>query len=318
MDELIQCLNTAIDDNVKLFFVTRKKNQNTKVITYNVLTSGIQPAVAHDLRINGYDQISKIQSHDHEIISYGILSQSDRYTVETVNFQSVPFLKEILEGIAQPADGNRISDDKYSQVWGYIVRIENSDNTTFLFRKYTPKKLLEKGKVSCLIGRFGQFEKLNGQAIAFDSHYDAALLIESQVPEAPEQLRNLLIFSRGSFESFFSFIDEYRREIENNLNDLTKKQIMEDVSQIVETCSEDSRTIKKLAKILTTQTFNSLTPKNIEKTIRDYDLPVTLNSEGKIQVVKEHIWIILRILDDDYVESKATRNKYESRSKVKK
>ncbi len=314
MDDLIQCLNTAENINVKLFFLIRRKNQRTKVITYDVRGAQILPDVAHDLRVNGYNQIHGMNSHDHETLPYGIISHSDRVVIETIDYQCVPFLVGILGEIARPTHDN-IGDEDYSHVWGYIVRIENNNNTVFLFRKYTPKKLLEKGKLSCIINRSGQFAKLNGQAIALDSFYDAALFLEAPTSELPEESANLLIFSRGYFESLFSFIEEYQRQVEANQEYLRGKEILENVAQIVDTCSTDARAVRKLARILVTRPFESLNTTKIQETIHEYGLPVTLNEAGKIQVTVENIWIILRILDDDFVESKATGNKYESRSK---
>ena len=216
MNELLQCLNTAEIARVKLFFITRRKNPKTKEIKYDVLASRIQPAVADDLKTNGVNQIHGILSHDHETIEYGILSQSDRYVVETIAYQSVPFLTDILTKIAQPVHDNLISDNDYPHVWGYVVRIENHDKTVFLFRKYTPKKLLEKDILACVIDRSGQFAKLTGQAIALDAHYDAALLLQAQTPGTPDQSSNIIIFSRGSFESLFSFVEEYRHQVQVN------------------------------------------------------------------------------------------------------
>ncbi len=318
MDELIQCLNTAENSNVKLFFLTRRKNPQTKVITYHVMNSRIRAAVAKDLKVNGYNQIHRIQSHDHEIFDYGTLSHSDRTIVETIDYRCVPFLENILQVIAQPNSDTPISDDDYPNVWGYIVRVENNNKTAFLFRKYTPKKLLEKGKLSCVIDSQGHFAKLTGQAIALDAYYDAALLLKATTPGTPDELQKMYIFSRGSFESLFSFVEEYRRQVEGNQEYLSGKGILENVSQIVTTCCADTRALRKLARILTSRSCDSLTTTKIAATINDYGLSVTLNKEGKILVSAEHIWDILRILNDDYVESKATGNKYESRSKVRK
>lgn len=318
MDELIECLNIGEDAQVKLFFISRRRNQATRELLYDVLASRIRPEVAHDLKTNAINQIHGIQSRDHEVIEYGILLQSDRRLVETIDYRCVPFLVGILEKIAQPVDGNLISDDDYPHVWGYVVRVELINKTVFLFRKYTPKKLLEKDKLACVIDRHGQFAKLSDQAIALDSHYDAALLLESREQNAPDEPSLVYIFNHGSFESLFSFVEEYRQEIEGNQKQLGNMEILEDISQLIETCIADTRALRKLAKILVTRSYSSLTSDKIRETVHDYNLSVTLNTDGKIMVTGENIWEILRILNDDYGESKATGNKYEMRAKVRK
>lgn len=318
MNELLSCLNSANDAYIKLFFVIRKKDQTTKEITYSVLSSRILPEVARDLKTSGINQLHGILSHDHELVNYDVLSQSDRKIIETIDYSCVPYLQQILSEIAAPVNDNLLSNDDYPHVWGYIVRVESNNKTAFLFRKYTPKKLLEKGKLACVIDRQGQFAKINDQAIVLDSHYDAALLLRTQEPGTPEVTPIVYIFSHGSFDSLFSFIDQYQHQIETKKADLAGKGFLENISTMVDTCCADTRAMRKLAKILASASYNTLTQETITETIRDYNLSVELNGEGKIQVSDDNIWEVLRILNDDYGESKATGNKYEMRSKVRK
>jgi len=318
MDDLLHCLDNADKSTVKLFFITRKKNQTTKEITYRVLKSRIRFEIAEELKNCAHRQISAIQDHDYEQIQYGVISHSDRTVVETIPHEDVPYLSDMLSEIARPPDENILAEEDFSHIWGYIVRIECQNSTLFLFRKYTPKKLLEKGKLACIIRR-DQFEKLDDQIITLDSSYDAALLLKAQDPSRPAQQQpDMLIFCRSWFESFFSFVDVYRHEVEDNQAYLDEKGILENAAQMVQTCCSDSRAIKKLARILHNRQLDSLDLPKIRTVIRDYNLPVSLNHEGKLQVSQEHIWVILRILDDDYVKSEITDTKYEARSKVRK
>lgn len=318
MDEMLRCLESANIETTRLFFVTRKKNQNTREISYQVLNSRIRIEIAEELKSYAQIQISAIRSHDFELISYGVISQSDRRIVETIPLQDVPYLNHILNALSLPPDENLLTTEDFPKIWGYIVKINCQNNTLVLFRKYSPKKLLEKGKIACII-RSDQFEKLNDQVITLDSSYDAAILLPNNESENQTRIDpSVIIFNRTWFESFFSFIDVYRQEVDANQGYLNEQDLIDNVAEMTQICSSDSRAIRKLAKILHNRYLDSLNPTRIREVIRDYSLPVVINDQGKIQVSHDHLWIILRILNDDYVKSEITDVKYEARSKIRK
>lgn len=319
MDEILRCLKSSNNNFIKLFFVTRKKNQKTKEITYNILKSKINPDIGEDLKKSGIAQIEAIMKDDPEYIEYGILSGFDRVTVEKISSDDVPYLSNILHSIANP-DLNLVTDDDLEHIWGYIVRIENLPKTLFLFKKYTPQRLLEKGKIPCSV-QDGHFKKFNDQIITIDSSYDAALLIMSQptVSTSPSpQLLSVFVWSRSSFESLFSFVEIYKAEVETNKKYLVDKSLLNDVNALIDDCINDGRKIRKLARIIKNDQLQSITNEKIKKVVRDYNLDITFDKSGKMEFSPEKIWDVLRIFDDDYVKSEITDNKYEARSKVKK
>ena len=148
MDEILQCLKSADKNFITLFFITRKKSQKTKEITYNVLKSKINSDIGEDLKNSGSNQIDSLLKKDPEYINYGILSGFDRVTVEKILVDDVPHLLGLLRSIANP-NLDLVTDNDLEHIWGYVVRIENLPKTLFLFKKYTPQKLLEKGKIAC-------------------------------------------------------------------------------------------------------------------------------------------------------------------------
>ncbi len=313
MGNIKTCLTEADPNRVKLYFIERDKNQKTKEISYTILKTIITPEVGRDLIDAGLRQVVALLDDSPEYMEYGVISSSDRLCVETITKNDVPHLSDLITQVSNP-NLEVFNDTKTNKIFGYIVKIEYDDKTLFLFRKHSPKRLLEKGIITMLF-RDGGFERLNSQIMAIDEEYDASLLLEDGID--PSQSK-VLIFKRSRFESVFSFVDVYEKEADNKKDEIVSKEFLCNVDGFIDYCKGDGRAIKKLARILKNGGFGRMSKEKINTVVGDYNLALEFDAGGKIIVSKENIWTVLRILDDDYVRSDVTETKYEARSKVKK
>ena len=312
MDEIITYLEGAEPRTVKLYFVERNKNQRTKEISYNTLNTTITTEIGSELIDAGYQQIVSILNKDPEYIEYGAIPYSDRVHVEKINKNEVPYLSQLLIEVSNSVEV--FEDTRTNKIFGYIVKIENGNNALFLFRKYTPKKLVEKGKLSMIFNK-GIFQRLNYTIMAIDEVYDAALLLKEGDDQSQVQV---FIFNRSQFESMFSFVDFYEKEVDGRKKEIDDKDLLNDIDVFIDFCKNDSRMIKKFARILKNGEFSKMSKNDIKDVVDEYKLDLEFDDSGKVVVNKDNIWTILRILDDDYVRSEITDTKYEARSKVKK
>lgn len=312
MDQIKIHLTEASHDRVKLYFIERVKNPKTKIIRYSTLKTEITQEIGKELMDAGLKQVDSLITGDPEYMKYGILSSSDRLYVETINRDEVPYLSELITQVSDP-NLNVFNNMTINKIFGYIVKIEKDNKTLFLFRKHSPKRLLEKGLIPMSF-KGGRFERLN-QIMAIDEVYDGAFLLEEGMD--PSQ-STIYIFNRSKFESVFSFVDFYEKEVDDKRDEIIEKEFFDTVDGFIDHCKSDSRTIKKLARILKDGGFERMSKETINNVVRDYHLTLKFDAGGKIIVSKENIWTVLRIFDDDYVHSDATNTKYEARSKVKK
>ena len=87
--------------------------------------------------------------------------------METIDKNNVPYLSQIIIQISNP-NLDVFEDSNTNKIFGYVVKIENANETLFLFRKYAAKKLLEADKIPMLL-KNGNFQKLNYQVMALDT-----------------------------------------------------------------------------------------------------------------------------------------------------
>jgi hypothetical protein len=311
---MIQAIKTYLEEaepeNVKLYFVERSKNQKTKEIKYKTLKTTITSEIGADLIDAGHRQIESKLNSQPEYMEYGIVLSSDRVCVETINKDDVPYLSQLIIQVSNP-NLEVFSDDKTNKIFGYIIKIENANKTLFLFRKHTPRKLLEKGKIAMILREGGVFEKLS-QVMTIDEVYDAAIVLGEGIEP------QVFIFNVSKFESIFSFVEFYEKEIEDKKEEIAGKDVLDDVDTFINSCKGDAKKIKKLARIFKSEEFALMNKAKIKAIVDEYDLNLAFDGSGKIVVNKDNIWTILSILDDDHVHSKATDTKYVARSKVKK
>ena len=191
--------------------------------------------------------------------------------------------------------------------------MEDANKCLLLFKKSTPARLLKKRKLA-VVFRNGQFNKLDSQIITLEDNYDASLLIKD-IPDATPNV--IIIFNRQLFEAFFSFIEHYQKDINDKIQIINDMALFDNVGNLIQLCQKDARKIKKLAKIVKSEYFNSMDKTKIKESITAYGLKIDLNSENRIKLEDSDIWDILRILDDDCVKSDITGSKYLAHAKMK-
>lgn len=130
--------------------------------------------------------------------------------------------------------------------------MQNGNNTLLLFKRYSPQKLLEKGKLFFILDTDG-FERLNQDIATLDERIDALALIENGMDYSNS---TVFILNRSKFESFFSFVDFYIEEINNNRIILANQQLVDKFVgyqtrlQILFSCLSKKRFLKGDLKLL--------------------------------------------------------------------
>lgn len=321
MDKIKSFLEDNTDKTTKLYFLERHKHWKTKKISYDIYKTKIKSEISTEI-LNNANNVININSKQ-ETIEYGNLAGSDQNYVETIGKDEVPFLSKVLDQFSDD-----LVDFEYDGTGdvSYIVKIENENKILYLFRKYNPKMLLKKGFLS-LILHDGRYQKFDENLLFLDKDFDAALLLKvdtiseskGSTSETEIGYNEVFIFNRRNFEFMFSFSDFYENEVVTKEKEIEDKNILGNTSFLVDLCKKNSTMARKLVKILKSDFYDKMSLDGIKKVVKEYGVDdVKFDSAGKVVVTDKNVWRVLRILDDDYLESKITSNKYEAHSKVQK
>lgn len=311
LEDIISFLRESEEKSINLFFLEKKNNKRTNEISYKVLNVEIEEDLGNDLSEEALYQIENKMRGEPDFREYGVLVGSDSSYIEKLGRDDVPHLNVIL--IQTNSDLDEFVFDETKEIHGYIVRIENEEGTLYLFRKYDPKRVLKKGIISKIIHE-GRYGKSDDNLLLLDPNFDALLYVESE-----DSSEMVFIFNRRNFEFLFSFTEYYENEVVDSETKIESRNIIGNIATLIDFCKNNSNMARKMVRIIQGGFYEDMTSDSIQTTVDDYNLDdITFDSAGKIVVNDNNTWTVLKILDDDYLESGNTSNKYESHSKVKK
>lgn len=303
LDTVQQKLGGVSPDDVRLYFITREKDEEEKFV-YGVLKTEINQSVSKTLLDAVKMKIAAlIDKGDLEHIPYSPGVNPDKNHVKTISKSEVPYIDDILQKTNR-ADLDMFNVTQSKNIVAYAIKIGREIT---VFRKCTKHLMLEnKGLLSLMVARDGKFDRLTGTVLTLDGNIDCICY-----------RGDVYILKCVGFERIFSFMDKFKEEINRNISNLGKKGLVDDIHLLVELCKTDGRRIKKLHKILKGETLAGLDLDKVRQINTSHKLGLKFTEDGKIEVKANKISAILKVLDDDYVKSPMTGNNYETHSKEK-
>lgn len=102
METVREFLQIVDPEYVKLYFVEKEKNEETKEIVYKSLKTIISSEIGREVVDSALKYISTTLSHDPEYFEYGITPYSDRRHIETIEAKEIPHFDDIVKQISDP------------------------------------------------------------------------------------------------------------------------------------------------------------------------------------------------------------------------
>lgn len=184
---------------------------------------------------------------------------------------------------------------------------ERKVKTITFFRFYTPKKELGRSKSFGIFMKNGQYDSFREGLFLFDSRFDCFSVGNS-----------LYICNKDGFQKIFRFYELLLETARETLYIIKTHIPIENFDQFSEACEGHLQKVAKLKNIASKSYINKLTIDNLKKVITKYNLPIKTTGVGireKLLFEPSDKWAILRLLDDDYLESIMTGESYEVNSK---
>lgn len=317
MSDIIEKIHTLLSQSEHtetLFFISTKSSKKEDKVNFIPKKANINVSIGDDLRKYALSQLGLFKEKNLPIYEYGTVLSSDQTFLETISCTQVPHLSKLIKDMDSPNRDDYSQRELLENMFGYIVRIEITDNSVYLFKKYSRNKVLEKGLLRLLF-EDASYKKLDPDVITLSDSYDAMLLVEKKDGKKSGEM---LVISRSYFESFFQYDVVYQNNIQNNRQKLSDLNILNDCNELTTICSNNRNALRKLSRIIVSEDFNALTKDSICNTIKQYNLDIDIDQTSKkILVTDKNYWTVLRLLDDDYVKSDQTGFQYESHSKQK-
>jgi Domain of unknown function (DUF4868) len=275
----------------------------------------LSPDVASEFRIIVMRQVRLLQTrqerHGLRLLQYDPSAMNREYEVE--------FLALVKESdiAAQIADLKAIAtlplfeaDEQFvSQLHFYVIVASVSNETALFFRFYSPQNELSRSSFLGFRLSDTVFNKIDEPTFLFNLRVDAIAF------------RGVLyILNKNNFQRIFRYYERMRAAGKEALDTIAERITIENFDAFSALCQGQLNMMAKLKNIAAKEYLQRVTIEDIKRVIRHFRLDAKItkyNGEERLlfDPNSKDKWLILRILDDDYLGSMMTKLKYEANSK---
>jgi hypothetical protein len=204
---------------------------------------------------------------------------------------------------------NRDDFIDYLRYYALFARVAAKRSVT-LFRATSAKLELGRGRKIGAVLRAGQYDTVEETVFLFDRNIDCW-----------SDGKYMFISNVSNFERIFRYYEELEKRAEETVTKVLERIPIANADAFKEACTGQRRFMTKLAMIATRPYFARITMNDLRRTIREHQLEIEIVKEDgrdhlKFDPDPSRRWILLKLLDDDYLNSKMTDNKYEANSKL--
>jgi hypothetical protein len=210
----------------------------------------------------------------------------------------------------QQAELFREDDEVIDSLRFYAIVVSPSARRrAVFFRTYSPKKeLTRRAGFAALLSR-GSYDKVDSKIFLFGSDTDCFAWDGY-----------LFIHNVGAFQRIFGYFEELRANANATIDVVLAQIPVSNVEAFRATCTGQLQMLSKLAQIARKPYLGRVTMQDMRRTIDEFHLHVQIVQEnGQEKLLFEGTlakrWLILKLLDDDYLGSTMTHEKYEVNSK---
>lgn len=220
-------------------------------------------------------------------------------TVERIsNFQDLVIFHE-----------NRDDFIDYLRYYALFARVAARHSIT-LFRATSAKLDLGRGRKIGAVLRAGQYDTVEETVFLFARNIDCW-----------SDGKYMFISNVSNFERIFRYYEELEQRAEETVTRVLERIPIANADAFKEACTSQRRFMTKLAMVAARPYFARITMNDLRRTIREHQLEIEIVREDgrdhlKFDPDPSRRWILLKLLDDDYLNSKMTDNKYEANSKL--
>jgi hypothetical protein len=186
----------------------------------------------------------------------------------------------------------------------FVVR--QGDVMAGFLKHVTAVRLAKRNLIATLLTG-DRIERLESEVLTFSPRVD--LVVEPQT---------LWVSNAAAFRSLFRGAGALARAVGSQVAAVSGAVPIANATDFEQACRSDPRMMAKLARVASKPYLSLLTPTVLRRVVKEYHLPKDLlTAEGKLvhDNSPKRRWLILRILDDAYVESLATKMRYAANSK---
>jgi|HubBroStandDraft_2_1064218.scaffolds.fasta_scaffold00464_13 hypothetical protein len=244
-----------------------------------------------ELVVRQYDAGSKPDSHEVETLDLSDHDSVEAQVNSLASLAKIPVFK--------------IDEQFIAGIRFYAIVFQCGRNSPlYFFRTYTPKKELSRSRQFAALFDEGTFDRIKSPLFLFDHKVDAL-----------SQDGAMYIFNKHNFEKIFRFFELVAATAAETLETIKTHVPIANFHELEAACAGHLQMQAKLKNIAGKPYLKKMKMTDIKKVLKHFpNLGLkTVQKNGKEMLVfdPKDKWALLRLLDDDYLDSVLTGEKYE-------
>lgn len=246
------------------------------------------------------------ENDDLELRPYNAGSKPELYEIEFVDVTEQEPLQKQIQVLSSIADLPLFSGDQsfLSGLRFYVIIAQfNNGEPVYYFRLYTQKREIQHSPFFGAVFERGHFDTVRTPLFLFDQYIDCF---------AHSDL--LFICRQDKFQKIFRFFELVVQRAKNTLKLIKKHVPIANFDAFQTACERHALKLAKINNIASKPYLKQIKMLDIKKVIKQFDLPIKTTGTGKNEKLlfdPGDKWAILRLLDDDYLDSVMTGQNYE-------
>lgn len=321
--EALRRLNEFLDEtepNVGAVLASKEGNavEDDPADFYNTRELNLQAQLSDDLRA-----ITKSVAEsalEKELIPHELGHSPQDHELSYLRLPEHPDVEAAIEFLTRvEAAQTFYEDEAFAETIDFytLVPTYRGTNAAF-FRKPATKRDLavdstRRTGYRAVLGEANRYEEFDRKVFRFDGKIDFFVWEEVVFISSNHKLRQIL----GRFEAVRQQVDSHSQDLSRQLPEGIQIGNMEDFR---DACKRDGRLASKLARVSQREYWSEVTRDDLENAIREY----RLDERGKIEYSDgtlkyssspQQRYTLLKLLDDDYLGSVMTGEKYAAGNK---
>ena len=236
----------------------------------------------------------------------------DKHELLYLDLEDAPEVEEIVSAVADVSGAAEFEENEtiVNHLKFYAVVVTDADQQAVFFRSYGPKKELSRKGGFALTKGQGQYNRIKKKVFLFDDEVDCFAWEGFLFIRNPYQFRRI-----------FRYLEQLKERANEIIDLVTERVPISNEDEFRSAVAGQMQMLAKMSSIAAKPYLAGLTMEAIQLTIDEFELELdVVEEDGEDKLVfdpaPDKRWIILKLLDDDYLESVMTELKYESNSKI--
>lgn len=252
---------------------------------------------------------------DVQLLDYNASYKPDLGEVMHFSFSKDATVKAIVDDLTAfsniPLLKKTANDQALDNLRFYSIVFGPKNGRVVLLRAVSERIEISKGHKLAALLTAGTFSKLTEKVFLFDKRVDCLAVGEF-----------LFVFNKSGFERLFQYYEQLKAHAAQAVKEVTKYIQVKNIEEFTEACTTQVRFMDKMASISQQPYLPSITITDIKKVITEFSLSIPIVLDNGVEKIvfepaPEKRWQILKLLDDDYLGSVMTKEKYAANSKVR-